>query len=111
MSLQINENTDVNGGTGRTVHLSGYQNRDREIVDYQMYELSGTGLQFRGPEHRIGHKYIAFVGAAQTFGCFCEHPFPIAWVLETRRPSPVRKPSWLVQLKKSGGLEWLGATT
>ena len=59
-------------------HLSGYQNRDREIVDYRMYSLAPTGLWFRGPElpelPRGG--YIVCLGAAQTFGCFCEKPFP-----------------------------------
>jgi hypothetical protein len=58
----------------------GYQERDREIIDYQMYELPGVrphpgGGRFRGPQVN-GEDYIAFVGAAQTFGCFCEQPYP-----------------------------------
>ena len=59
-------------------HLSGYQVRDHEVVDYSMYRLGGTGLSFRGPplaDVRRG-SYIACVGAAQTFGCFCERPYP-----------------------------------
>lgn len=58
-------------------HLSGYQARDREVVDYQMYELDGTGLQFRGPAPSLSGSgdYFTCIGAAQTFGCFCEHPF------------------------------------
>jgi hypothetical protein len=59
-------------------HLSGYQRRDYEVVDYQMYELDGTRLSFRGPapaDLASGH-YFTCIGAAQTFGCFCEHPFP-----------------------------------
>lgn len=59
------------------VHLSGYQNRDREVVDYGMTELEGTGLSFRAsPPPVPGGRKIAFIGAAQTFGCFCEKPFP-----------------------------------
>ncbi len=58
----------------------GYQDRDREIIDYEMYELPGVrphpgGGCFRGPR-LCGPDYIACVGAAQTFGCFCEKPFP-----------------------------------
>lgn len=60
------------------VHLSGYQARDHEIIDYQMYELPGTGLYFRGPmpEDLSPGQYFTCVGAAQTFGCFCDRPFP-----------------------------------
>ena len=61
-----------------TEHLSGYQARDREIVDYQMYSLGKTDLWFRGPEIKNLEpgKYFVCIGAAQTFGCFCEKPFP-----------------------------------
>jgi hypothetical protein len=60
-------------------HLSGYQRRDFEIVDYQMYQLGRTGLQFRGPalDERSPGEYFTCIGAAQTFGCFCERPFPV----------------------------------
>ena len=58
-------------------HLSNYSARDHEVVDYQMYELESTGLQFRGPPASLeAGNYISYLGAAQTFGCFCEHPFP-----------------------------------
>ncbi len=59
-------------------HLTGYQERDHEIVDYRMYELTGTGLSFRGPPPVSLEKgdYFACVGAAQTFGCFCDTPYP-----------------------------------
>jgi hypothetical protein len=44
-----------------------------------MYGLGTTGLTFRGPspeaELRSGN-YFTSMGAAQTFGCFCEQPFP-----------------------------------
>ena len=69
-------------GTARRaegVHLSGYQARDVEVVDYRMTELPGTGLWFRGPLPETLDEaggYFACVGAAQTLGCFCERPFP-----------------------------------
>lgn len=59
-------------------HLSGYQRRDYEVVDYRMYELPGTRLHFRGPmpEGLESGRYFTCIGAAQTFGCFCARPFP-----------------------------------
>lgn len=59
-------------------HLPGYQERDREIVDYKMYPLEGTDLWFRGPKPATLEtgQYFVCIGAAQTLGCFCEHPFP-----------------------------------
>jgi hypothetical protein len=59
----------------------GYQQRDKEIIDYEMFELPGVrpypgdGM-FRAPRP-TSDTYIACVGAAQTFGCFCEKPFPV----------------------------------
>jgi hypothetical protein len=58
----------------------GYQERDKEIIDYAMYELPGIkpyagAGRFRGPQVR-GKDYIACVGAAQTFGCLSQRPFP-----------------------------------
>lgn len=58
------------------VHLSRYQARDREVIDYGMQPLPGTDLWFRGPFPEPRQDYFACVGAAQTLGCFCEHPFP-----------------------------------
>lgn len=34
-------------------HLSGYQARDYEVVDYQIYNLRGTELFFEGLKIRI----------------------------------------------------------
>lgn len=64
--------------SSESVHLSGYQARDYEVTDYQMYELAGTGLRFRGPEPGglEAGRYFTCVGAAQTFGCFCDNPYP-----------------------------------
>ena len=56
-----------------------YQERDWEIVDYQMYSLKDTDKSFRGPEPKTLEKnqYFVCIGAAQTFGCFCKRPYPI----------------------------------
>lgn len=63
--------------TAATEHLSGYQARDYEVVDYQMYELAGTNLWFRGPAPSlVPGGYFTCIGAAQTFGCFCLEPYP-----------------------------------
>ena len=61
----------------RAVHLSGYQARDHEVVDYRMTELPGTGLMFRGPLPPLEPGgYFAAVGAGQTFGCLVDRPYP-----------------------------------
>ena len=66
----------MTGGGANGVHLSGYQARDREVVDYRMATLADTGLQFRGPLPDLGKPYFVSLGAAQTLGCFCEAPYP-----------------------------------
>ncbi len=50
-----------------------YQDWDREIIDYEMYTLQG--LDLRGPR-LTQSDYIAYLGAAQTFGRYCQQPFP-----------------------------------
>lgn len=68
-------------------HLSGYQARDFAVVDYKMYRDPRTDLWFRGPPPRIGQgDYVTCLGAAQTFGCFCDAPFPV--LLEERLGVP-----------------------
>ena len=59
-------------------HLSGYQARDAEVIDYELYRLDGTELWFRGPrdEAAVTAPRVACLGAAQTFGCFAERPYP-----------------------------------
>ncbi len=56
----------------------GYQRKDFEIVDYNLYKLPGTSFFIRGPERwTVGESgYFAALGAAQTFGRFCSSPFP-----------------------------------
>jgi hypothetical protein len=54
-----------------------YSERDHEIVDYNAYQIPELPYTFRGPKPRLNSgEYIAFLGAAQTFGCFCPKPFP-----------------------------------
>jgi hypothetical protein len=60
---------------------AGYQARHQHILDYGMYELPGVapyegGGRFRGPRIR-SRDYIACIGGAQTFGCFCRLPYPV----------------------------------
>jgi hypothetical protein len=55
-----------------------YQLRDWSIVDYREYRLTNSFFA-RGPalpKIEPG-QYFACVGAAQTFGCFCEKPYPL----------------------------------
>jgi hypothetical protein len=55
-----------------------YELRDHEIVDYQYWELPGSGIQFRGPAVDLDDpaRYFVCAGAAQTFGCFVHSPYP-----------------------------------
>ncbi len=57
---------------------AGYSARDWRVVDYDVFRLPGTSLCFRGPEPASLEPgtYFACLGAAQTFGRFCERPFP-----------------------------------
>lgn len=63
---------------GSSELVSNYQARDLEIVDYEMYRLDRTALLFRGPrpESLANGDYFTCIGGAQTFGCFCENPYP-----------------------------------
>ena len=56
----------------------GYQDRDRDIIDYKLYKLPGFGRPFRGPQPSdlSPGRFFAAIGAAQTFGCYCPFPFP-----------------------------------
>lgn len=57
----------------------GYQRRDEEIIDYQLWQLKGIKRPIRGPqqENLVSDQYGACIGAAQTFGCYVEQPFPV----------------------------------
>lgn len=56
----------------------GYQDRDYELIDYELYELSGIPRPFRGPRPKSLDRgaFGVCVGAAQTFGCYAPQPFP-----------------------------------
>jgi hypothetical protein len=49
-----------------------------EVTDYEQYRLPGTGYRIRGPQPATlaPGEYFTCVGAAQTFGCFSEKPYP-----------------------------------
>lgn len=67
----------------------GYQERDWEIIDYQIYSLNDTGLPFRGPKPQTlePRNYFVCIGAAQTFGCFCTKPYPVLLEKKLNFPS------------------------
>jgi len=56
----------------------GYQKRDHEIIDYEMFLLPGTRQHLRGPAPKTlaVDEYLTCIGAAQTFGCLCSQPYP-----------------------------------
>lgn len=56
----------------------GYQRRDRDIVDYRLWRPPGIADPLRGPAPPSLEpgSYVACVGAAQTFGCLVERPWP-----------------------------------
>src|SRR3546814_15278788 len=56
-----------------------YGDRDREIVDYQFYQLpDAPGIGFRGPDidNDDGADFFTCIGSAQTLGVLVEKPFP-----------------------------------
>lgn len=58
-----------------------YEERDKDIIDYNMTDLLIGSESFRIreplPEKFSKNKYAVCIGAAQTFGCFSEKPFPL----------------------------------
>lgn len=65
-------------GTAIDVWQPRYDQRDHEVVDYQYWELPGSGRSFRGPEFDVHDEapYFVCAGAAQTFGCLVAKPYP-----------------------------------
>lgn len=54
-----------------------YTKRDHEVIDYHAYKIGNLPYEFRGPKPNLTPgDYVAFIGAAQTFGCFANEPFP-----------------------------------
>lgn len=65
------------GSTYRRCHMTSerdYEGRDSHLLNYELWDLEGYNC--RGPAPDLNAPYIAYVGAAQTFGCFCTDPFP-----------------------------------
>jgi hypothetical protein len=65
---------------------SQYAAYDWEVVDYNIYALdpnipdaeTNQPLNLRGPQPSLANgKYFTCIGAAQTFGRFCQRPFPL----------------------------------
>ena len=53
-----------------------YQGLDEPFFDYDPNTVEGLdGRLFRGPAIDLGRPYIACIGAAQTYGRFCDEPF------------------------------------
>jgi Domain of unknown function (DUF6473) len=57
-----------------------YQPRDYEIVDYERFYVDGCNIPFRGPAFNpfkaAPNSYFTCLGAVQTYGAWCERPFP-----------------------------------
>jgi hypothetical protein len=57
-----------------------YQPRDWNVVDYQEFRLPGFDVPFRGPGFDPATvergSFFTCIGAAQTYGCLYERPFP-----------------------------------
>lgn len=56
-----------------------YQTHDFELCDYELYRLPGIRPMLRGPgPPNLSNleRMMSFLGAAQTFGVMCRHPFP-----------------------------------
>ena len=53
-----------------------YQTDDIDLIDYELYNLEDITL--RGPKSNYTNysHYISYIGAGQTFGRYCKHPFP-----------------------------------
>jgi len=56
----------------------GYQIESSHVAEYNLYTLPGLDYTLRGPHVSVDGDapYISFLGAAQTFGTFCNYPFP-----------------------------------
>lgn len=56
----------------------GYQQRDKEIIDYQIWEHHDFRRPFRGPAPNSldPGTFFCCIGGAQAFGCYVEKPYP-----------------------------------
>lgn len=57
-----------------------YPQRDWALIDYQPFQIRGCEIPFRGPAFdpfsAEPGSYFSCLGAAQTYGCFYERPYP-----------------------------------
>lgn len=57
-----------------------YQTRDEDILDYHEFTVPGCEVKFRGPGFDPfaveEGSFFTCLGAAQTYGCFFDNPFP-----------------------------------
>jgi|694.fasta_scaffold03838_25 hypothetical protein len=57
-------------------HNIGYQLEDKDIIDYQVWTLDKINWAIRGPKPiDINKKYFVSIGAAGTFGRYCQRPY------------------------------------
>ena len=57
--------------------LAEYAASDWNAFDYRVYRMEPLWFQLRGPVTWDGQSpFVAYIGAAQTFGRYCLHPFP-----------------------------------
>ncbi|MEY3898382.1 MAG: hypothetical protein RLZZ214_3903 [Verrucomicrobiota bacterium] len=62
----------------------GYEKRDWEVVDYELWEMGESGLVPPGSRLARGpcpgklqdQRFVTCLGAAQTFGVLCRNPYP-----------------------------------
>lgn len=58
-----------------------YQPRDWTLIDYHEFRIPGCEIPFRGPGFdpfaAAPGSYFTCLGAAQTYGCFYERPYPM----------------------------------
>jgi len=75
---------------------SAYDIRDKDIIDYQVFQLGNVSAfhKFRGSKPSTLEKgqYITCIGAAQTYGCYAERPFPE--LLEKKIDYPILNMGW-----------------
>ncbi len=66
----------------------GYQETDRAVIDYELYDLADVHSNLRGPDPSRwnGNEFIVCAGAAQTFGRFAPRPFPTQLAETLRAP-------------------------
>jgi len=68
-----------------------YQTRDADIVDYREFTLPGCDVKFRGPGidpfAQAEGSFFTCLGAAQTYGCYYEKPYPALLASQIEMPS------------------------